>query len=207
MLENIKSSNLQRCEEINEKVKAIKDNIVKMELELKEYFKEIKEMSVKGYFYLYETSYPLDHPIKCSIKDVECWNGWKKGIIYVIAETKKRYNNEHCYSLNEFLNLNLYRKEEEAYKDYNDFITNRNNKIKEFVKKGTLFYGEDGYVYEMKYDDEYVRERGFGGRTFTFQRLDTNEIITTSNLWSSNTWGYKDFETFPRIRFIGEKPH
>ena len=54
MLENIKSSNLQRCEEINEKVKAIKDNIVKMELELKEYFKEIKEMSVKGYFYLYE---------------------------------------------------------------------------------------------------------------------------------------------------------
>lgn len=199
---NINDEQIDRCKELGNEIQKYQDKIKQMEETINMYSKEIKEFAPRGYFYVYDKSRPLNAPIKCGVSDVCCIYGQ---IHFILKEVRK--NSEKYFSLNEFLKLKFYRNGQDAMNDYKEFMVNRQKKIDEFKKNDTLFYGEDGYIYEMKYDDEYVRERGYFGKKFTFQRLDTNEIIETSNLWSSNTSWYKNYETFPKIRFIGENPH
>jgi hypothetical protein len=122
--------------------------------------------------------------------------------------------------LNGFLKLDIYKTPEEATDAYyhrvcpkcGGFMMNsdkpwcincmRNRwKIMEDFKAAHYFYEpKTKHILHMEYEDELTRDRGYNGQSFVIRRMDTGEIMHTSNLWSDRSGDNN--EGYPEIEFI-----
>jgi hypothetical protein len=81
-----------------------------------------------------------------------------------------------------------------------DCITERSRIKKEFESNHRFYCPSKNNCYQIEYTDELTRDQGYSGKRFVIQRIDTNEIIETNNLW---VVGRKDnADTLPKIEFL-----
>lgn len=216
---NVLASSIQDIEkQVDEKQKEIDS----LQHKISATKREMKNLLPKGYWYTYDIDENWNHPKKYSIKEVSC------GYVTVKEVFKKKpwpgFTGEHVYRLENFLNLSIHKTEEEATEarkrricpkcgNYmglvqtewcRDCMKERERIVKEFNESHKFRDAITGNVYGVEYEDELTKawHRGYNGKFFVIRRLDTNEIIHTSNLWS---WGSgKNMEGLPEIEFITE---
>lgn len=214
---NVLASSIQDIEkQVDEKQKEI--DSLQHTISVKK--REMKNLLPKGYWYTYDIDEKWNHPKKYSVKEVSC------GYVTVKEVFKKKpwlgFTGEHVYRLENFLNLSIHKTEEEATearkrricpkcgnymglvqtKWCRDCMKERERVADEFNSNHRFYEPITKSFYHVKYDDELTRDRGYNGKSFVIRRLDTNEIIHTSNLWS---WGSgQNVEGLPEIKFITE---
>lgn len=215
----------KECEEIELIIKSYEDKIKEQNERLKEREKEVKELLAKGYWWTYDIDTRYHHAKKYSIKKIEL--GINTFYITVKEVFKKApwpgFTGEHYYSLNDFMKLNIYKTEQEANDAYynricpkcseimkystskwcNKCMHERNENRRKFIENHRFYSPEKDTVYTVGYTDELTRsqDKGFYGKHFIIQRMDTMEIIETDNLWSS--YPREDYKNnLPKIKFI-----
>ena len=188
---------------LKEKSSQIAQSIKKQKDELDSVQKEIKNLFPKGYWWAFGIDKYWNKPKKYSIKEV--YDGY-----VIVKEVFKKapwpgFDGLTRISFEDLFKLDICKTEEEAkVAAYNRIcpkcggpmkfttdvwctkcIFDRCDRANEYRKNHT-FYDQNGKtVYTVEYTDELTRNKGFGGKHFTFKRLDTGEIIETDNLWSS----------------------
>lgn len=217
----------QEASEIYSVIKNIEENLEVEKQKITEKEKEFKALLPKGYWWTYDIDTRWKQPKKYSIKKVEFTS---HGLCLTIKEVCKKlpwvgYKCESEYSLKEFLKINIYKTEEDAKTAYYnricpkcggimkyssmlwcaECVKERHNIEEEFNKNKTFYNPDEDNVYEVRYSDELTsyHEKGYGGKHFIIQRLDTGEIINTDNLWSCGTKNY-DINSIPKIKFLNE---
>lgn len=203
-------------------VREIGDIINQYEAKLGEIEGEVLKMLPNGYWWACDIDYNTCKPKKYSIKGVIA----KKGGVYVTVKEAfkkapwKGYDGKHYYPLTRFLNLRRYETEQEAMDVYlnricpkcgesmmyseetwcKSCIDTRWKLKKEFDDSHHFYNPSDGHFYSVEYEDELTRTRGYNGKHFTFKRMDTGEIVNTSNLWA---WGRgENKNNLPEIEFL-----
>ena len=227
MLDKINLNVLSKLQsEMQEVTKAIQPLVQQQESIREEIKKEISNILPKGYWYSCEIDPNWHRPKKYSIKEIDVYNNGSVDV--TIKEVFKKqpwpgFTGRRDYSLNNFLKFKIYKTAEEAtdayyhricpkcggfmmYSDYewcNKCMNIRAEVSESFQKDHTFYCPADNRVYAVEYEDELTRRRGFEGKHFTLKRLDTGEIIHTSNLWSRG-YGerYMDSDKLPQIEFI-----
>lgn len=217
--------------QVKERADYYKSIVAEQEKTLEFKAEEIKKLLPKGYWWTCDIDTSWDRPKKYSIKKIEFY---KDGITVTVKEVFKRlpwpgFTGEHTFfSLDSFLALNIYKTEEEAKNrpcpkcgspmgyakhEWCDKCMSERYRIKEEFEKAHTFYDpKKDNVYKVGYTDELTAAhpawywRGFDGKHFTLQRIDTGEIIETNNLWSEGS-SYKNKEQLPKIVFIGKDPY
>ena len=111
-------------------------------------------------------------------------------------DARSAYYNRICPKCGGVMN---YSNKAWCYKCMNE----RNEKRIAFEKENTFYNEEDDRIYTVGYTDELTRDfdKGFEGRQFTIQRMDTMEIIYTDNLWSSGVFN-ENVDNLPKIIFL-----
>ena len=215
----------EKLNKLRDSATSISRSISSLEKEYEEVINEMFVLFPKGYWYTYDIDTNWHHPKKYSVKEVSVGYG---GEIYVtVKEVFKKlpwpgFTGRHSFRMDEFLNLNRYKTESEAidahqhracpkcgnfmmnseYKWCNNCINERRKIREEFKKNHRFYHAPRKNFYIVEYEDELTRNRGYGGQSFTIKRLDTGEVIRTSNLWSD---GYgENTNNLPEIEFIDE---
>ena len=210
---------LQECIEIDQSIKMQQKN-------LQNKIDEVKKILPKGYWWSYDVDKSWKHPKKYRIKEVSLVN---KNFFITVKEVFKKapwkgFTGERGYYLSEFLELSIYKTEEQAknayynricpkcggimkygkYKWCDACINERHERRVEFANNHRFYYPESDSIYTVGYVDELTRncDKGHNGKHFTIQRLDTMEIIHTDNLWVGGSYEFKD--TLPKIIFLPE---
>ena len=209
-----------KCSEFKQNVIDICQIISEQQEKLQTIEKEIKNMLPRGYWYTYDID---QYPKKYGIRDVKCSQSHISLRIKDVGKKNSWHNqNEHFYDLEGFLNLNIYKTEQEAVDAYKrricskcggfmmlsrtiwctDCMQKRQLAKYEFDQTHKFYDPVKRSVYTIEYVDELTRDYGFEGKLFTIRRKDTGEIIHTNNLW---VWGYStNPNNFPEIEFIEE---
>jgi len=200
----------------------IHQTIAQYESKLDETKAKILKLLPRGYWYSCEIDPNWHQPKKYSIREIcVCSND----IYITIKEVFKKlpwpgFTGKSDYSLNNFLKLKIYKTAEEAKEGYlhricpkcGGFMMNsdhpwcskcwseRARVINEFNDSHVFYCPSEDKNYHVEYEDEFIWQKGFCGKHFTLRRMDTGEIIYTSNLWSSRK--SNDFDTLPKIEFL-----
>lgn len=221
----MKNIDTNKCFELAKSAIAINNDIKEKQEALTTIEQKIKSLLPKGYWYSFDVEYFGGSPKKYRIKELKCSG---QNIYIKVAKVVKKsyYNNardERLFTLEEFLKLNVYKTEELVWSAFrartcpkcggimNDAITSwcdkcmneRSQRATEFAKQHIYYCPENDIIYQAEYEDELTRERGFYGKHFVIQRIDTGEIIHTSNLWSSGNFNREN--NLPRIRFLEQE--
>ena len=211
-----------KIEKLCNDASVIQKEIENYNTQLEDIYKNIKSMLAKGYWYTCDIDLYWKKPKKYSIKNIYIKDN--KVDITVKEVFKKKpwssFTGETYVPLNTFLNLNIYKTEEEAMDAYlhricpkcGGFMLNsdlpwcgqcmkkREVARKEFDSTHRFYDPKRRHFYNVEYDDELVRDRGYGGAKFVIRRIDTNELIMTSNLWGC---GFGDnVNNLPEIEFV-----
>lgn len=209
---------LKECIEIDENIKQQQES-------LQYKINEAKKLLPKGYWWTYYIDKSYDNPKKYSIKDVYlyCNNFYIKVKEFYKKAPYKGFTGEYGYSLDNFMKLEIYKTEEEAKSAYynricpkcgrimkyantvwcKECMEERDKKRTIFEKEHTFYNEKNNLIYTVGYVDELTRnsEKGYNGKHFTIQCLDTMEIIHTDNLWSSGIFG-ENIDNLPKIEFL-----
>jgi len=206
------------------KYNVLSKKILHIEEELERTQKEIKNLFPKGYWWSFDIDTNWKRPKKYSIKEI-------KGGYVVVKEVFKKapwsgFDGKTTLSFEKLLELNIYQTEEEAKRAiYNRVcpkcggimkysteewcskcMTERKQKMKEFENSHIFYSPEKHKIFRVGYVDELTRKswKGFDGEHFTLQRMDTNEIIYTDNLWSEGFCNTNK-NNLPEIKFLNNK--
>lgn len=198
----------------------IKDIIKTKESELECVEKELLAIFPKGYWWAFDIDDHWKRPKKYTIKEV------KNGYVVVKEIVKKLpwdgFTGENIITFAKLSNLDIFRTEDAAKKAaYNRIcpkcggamgytvkqwcdkcIDKRFHMRIEYEDTHVFYEPNEKIYYTMGYTDELTRDcdKGFGGKHFTFKRLDTGEIIESDNLWSSCS--YRGDGNVPEIEFL-----
>lgn len=186
--------------------------------------KQMINLLLKGYWWSCDIDKNWDLPKKYSIKDARM--GYNGLCITVKEVVKKKpwasFTGETLFNFDEFSKINIYKTEEDAKTLYPKRICpkcggtmgfvktgwckkcmdQRYKDIEEFERSHTFYCALNGNIYKVGYEDEFNESefKGFDGKHFILRRLDTGEIIETSNLWSC---GFGDnTRNLPEIEFV-----
>lgn len=212
---------------IEAKAKNIYQALVKQQDALHQLEEQVKSMLPKGYWYTYDIDTNWHKPKKYSIKQV-AFN--QAGFYITVKEVLKKrpwvgYVDTRSYTIERFLTFNIYKTEEAALDAYmhricpkcggfmmhsehqwcNACIEKRRQMAKQFEAQHIFYHPESERVYALQYEDEltHASQRGYNGQHFRIRRLDTKEIIDTTNLWSL---GYSNnTDSLPEIEFLKEE--
>lgn len=215
---------MAECAVAEQEIENAKKELKKKERHRSYVESKIKSLLPKGYWFTYDIDTSWPHPKKYSVKNVSC--GGNKIYITVKEVFKKKpwptFTGESVYCLEEFAELNIYKTAEEAKDAYvhricpkcggfmgyssdkwcRKCIDDRWKKKREFESKHFYYCPDTDGCYQVGYEDELQRksDKGFGGYRFVLRRLDTGEVIYTTNLISC----YKSdaYNTLPQIEFV-----
>lgn len=210
----------KKAAEIINTISAYRNTVAELE-------QQIKSMLPKGYFYTYDIDTNWNHPKKYSIKNVSCTSS---GDVYLtIKEVFKKkpwpgFTGEHHFYLESFCALSIHKTEQAAIDDHmnrpcpkcgkpmkNATTTwcascmQERKKIADEFKASHYFYSKkNSRIVHLEYEDEIThwRSKGWDGKSFTIRRLDTGEILQTTNLWSDG-FG-PNVNNYPEIEFVNE---
>lgn len=214
--------------ELRDEAICIKKEMAVFEDKLDGIAKSVKSMLAKGYWYTCDIDKNWNMPKKYSIKEISFS---EKDIYITVKEVFKKkpwpsFTGEHLYTLDNFVELNIHKTQEAALDAFThricpkcggfmgktrrcwcDKCVEKRFKEKEKFEKTHRFYCEekDSFYYIGYYDDYaeiYNLDKGYYGEHFKFQRLDTNEIIETDNLWSWGAFGKGNKNGYPEIKFL-----
>lgn len=209
---------------LSEKISSIENEIEVKKKELDKVQKEILKIFPRGYWWAFDIDSNWKRPKKYSIKEVS------NGYVTVKEVFKKApwagFDGKSVLSFNKLLELDIFKTEEEAKsaaynrpcpkcggpmkyttREWCDICrSKRFNMAKEFESSHTFYCPEVGRIFRVGYTDELTRgsEKGFFGQHFTFQRVDTNEVINTDNLWSEGFYDTNE-RGLPEIKFLNNK--
>jgi len=218
---------IKKCNAILKEWSEIESAINEQKEKIKIKEKELKTLLPKGYWWSYDIDTSWNRPKKYSIREISVCNG--KLYITVKEVFKKApwkgFDGKRIYLLDKFIELNIYKTEEEAKRGhYNricpkcggimkyasskwcaECMIKRENEKQIFERNHMFYHPEEHRIYQVKYTDELSYLKGFYGRHFIMQRLDTMEIIHTDNLWSL---GFCDIneKKLPEIKFLENIP-
>lgn len=207
---------------LNDEIARINDEIVTFRQQIAEIESKIKSMLPKGYWYTADIDTFWNRPKKYSVKSVSCYAHEIRVTVKEVFKKKPwaTFTGEHNYTLQEFLELNVFKTEQEAldahmhricpkcgefmmcskYEWCIECMKDRKRIEDEFNAKHWFYEPNGKHVLQVMYEDELTRRKGYDGRSFTLRRLDTNEIIHTSNLWGVR-YG-ENYEGFPEIEIV-----
>lgn len=224
----MKNIDIEQCLELAREANVIAISIKEQENKIQNIKKKIKSILAPGYWYTCDIDERWNRPKKYSIKEVS----FSSNNIYITVKEvfkKKPWTNftgEHIYTLEKFIQLNRYKTTEAAFEAFThricskcggfmgtthrcwcDLCIEKRFKEKEkFETSHTFYCREKDSFYKIGYEDDYSEmyhlDRGYGGRYFKLQRLDTNEIIETNNLWSWGAFGRGNKNGCPEIKFL-----
>lgn len=216
-MENEKLNNILK---LGKECAKICDTIALYQKKKKEIEDQIKSILPKGYFYACDIDSHWHRPKKYSIKNVSC--DASSNIILVVKEAFKKkpwadFTGEHYYTVQDFFNLTTYKTAQEAMNrpcsKCGGPMGNATGvwceacMIKRRLAMQTFghnyFYDpKENHIVVIEYEDELIPPsvKGYGGMSFTMRRLDTNEILHTTNLQSV---GYgPNVNNYPEVEFI-----
>lgn len=213
--------NVERLYELGKGAKEIKQIIKAEEDKLKVFEEEAKKLLPKGYWYTCDIDSNWHKPKKYRIKNVSF--GYDGDIYLTVKEVFKRkpwptFTGEHSFSLSRFLNLAIYKTEEEAlhrpcpkcggammssrYKWCIKCMAERDKIAHDFDEKHKFYDPIKKHFVNVRYEDELTHScsKGYDGARFVIRRIDTNEVIYTTNLFSV---GYgENINNLPEIEFL-----
>lgn len=216
--------------ELKNEETAYKKQVEKRLDEYDKQHKQIKKQMInlfhKGYWWSYDIDKDYKYPKKYSIKDV--WKSSIDDDFYITVKEvfKKKpwpgFTGEKILYFSEFSKIDIYETEEEARELYPKRVCPKCGKsmgfskarwckncmnqwyksIEEFEKNHTFYCAPKNGKYKVGYEDEFTKcwDRGFYGKHFLLKRLDTGEVIETSNLWSLGCG--ENTDNLPEIIFL-----
>ena len=214
--------NVERLYELGKDAKEIKQIIKVEENKLKKVEDEAKKLLPRGYWYACDIDRNWHRPKKYSIRNVSFSDSGS--ILIEVKEVFKKkpwegFTGKHLFYLDEFLKLKIYKTEEVAMnrpcpKCQKPMMNSHQewcyNCMKQRRIDADIFY-ENHKFYDPKqkrkfsvhYEDELMwpAHKGYGGQHFTIRRLDTGEIINTTNLWSDGYYE-SNVDNLPEIEFL-----
>lgn len=209
--------------------KQVAEQLAAYDKQAKKLEKQMIGVFCRGYWWSYDVDKSWRYPKKYSIKRVYFY-GRNDFLITVKEVVKKKpypgFKGEYTFDLEEFCKINIYETEEEAKQLYpkrtcprcgkaigfiqtelcRECIAKLQHEIEEFEKSHIFYHAPEGRVYQVRYENSgrKGRYRGFSGKHFVLRRLDTGEIIETTDLMSC---GFREnIDNLPEIEFIEDVP-